>query len=300
MNALSTHDTKRSEDVRATDHRAQRGGRPRDGDGEPVERERARRPDLDGGLSWLLWQALVGAIRSPPDRLQAFARKAASESKLRTSWLAPDEDVRGDGRRRDRGRAGRPERARLISRRSSASSDPRWSPTSWDSAHCSCCCPGCPTSTRAARRESLRLVDPDNRERPDWAGLGARLEAVLDQVPDPLVDLAGAKLRLTAQGLRLRRDSARASRRRLPARWSRSGVAAEHVVGFSRGDVAVTVTGSALALAAAGGWRDTIVGLPAGRWLDLLTGREHAVGPDGARVATSTAQWPVSVLRRRA
>src|SRR5690606_26649221 len=92
--ATSTHDTKRSEDVRArlcllsempgawaaavrrwTAMTARHGGDPR--------------PDPDAAL--LFFQTLVGAWPLGPDRAWAYLEKAAREAKRETSWTRPDE-----------------------------------------------------------------------------------------------------------------------------------------------------------------------------------------------------------------
>ncbi|MDP8928932.1 MAG: malto-oligosyltrehalose synthase, partial [Actinomycetota bacterium] len=105
LNATSTHDTKRSEDVRARLHvltevvaawqehlerwSAWSAGRRREVGGHEAP---------DRNEEWLLYQTLVGmwpfeadeegAVR---ERLKGFALKAAREAKVHTSWLDPDE-----------------------------------------------------------------------------------------------------------------------------------------------------------------------------------------------------------------
>src|SRR5262249_34872232 len=92
--ATSTHDTKRSEDVRARlallsemPARWQSG----------VERwaamnERQRRDALpDRNIEYLFYQTLVGAWPLEPERAQAYMQKAAREAKAHTSWTQPDE-----------------------------------------------------------------------------------------------------------------------------------------------------------------------------------------------------------------
>ncbi len=106
LNASSTHDTKRSEDVRARIHvlselpgewgRAVRRWSERN-------RERKRnvrgRPVPTPNEEWLLYQTLVGVWPLAADedrdlsrRLEDFLRKAAREAKEHTSWLRPRED----------------------------------------------------------------------------------------------------------------------------------------------------------------------------------------------------------------
>src|SRR5690606_26386102 len=95
MLATSTHDTKRSEDVRM---RLAVLSEIPDRWRETVERwvgmnERHRRNGLpDRNAEYLLYQTLVGAWPIDSERTKTFMRKAAREAKLQTSWHRPDED----------------------------------------------------------------------------------------------------------------------------------------------------------------------------------------------------------------
>jgi (1->4)-alpha-D-glucan 1-alpha-D-glucosylmutase len=70
--------------------------------------------------------------------------------------------------------------------------------------------------------------------------------------------------------------------------------------------VAVVVPRLVLRLAAGGGWADTAVHLPPGRWTDLLTGATRDIAPSGdpdgpARqvpLAELLAAFPVALLER--
>jgi (1->4)-alpha-D-glucan 1-alpha-D-glucosylmutase len=78
-----------------------------------------------------------------------------------------------------------------------------------------------------------------------------------------------------------------------------SGTAAEHLIGFARGqqgwapDVVALATRHTVGLEQRG-WGDTTVPLPDGTWTDLLTSATYS----GGRVDTSTlfARYPVSLL----
>lgn len=104
LNATSTHDTKRSEDVRARINvlseipaawtqaveRWHRWNQPR----KPVVNGA---PVPDGNMELLIYQTLIGAwplreeeVPSFRERLRAYLVKAAREAKVLTSWLAPD------------------------------------------------------------------------------------------------------------------------------------------------------------------------------------------------------------------
>ena len=90
MTTLSTHDTKRSEDVRARlavlaeipDEWAPR-----------FRRWAAAHPLPDRSLELLAWQNLVGAWPISAERLAAYLGKASKEAKLVTSHVDPDAEV---------------------------------------------------------------------------------------------------------------------------------------------------------------------------------------------------------------
>ena len=94
MTTLSTHDTKRSEDVRA--RLAVLSELP----GEWSARVTAwrastmayRPAELDANTEYLVWQTLVGAWPLDAARLTAYLEKATREAKRRTTWTEPDED----------------------------------------------------------------------------------------------------------------------------------------------------------------------------------------------------------------
>src|SRR5205085_3005762 len=88
MTTLSTHDTKRSEDVRA--RLAVLAEVP--GDWTEVVRRWFRIAPLpDPALAHLVWQAAVGAWPIEQERLQAYALKAAREAAASTTWTRPNE-----------------------------------------------------------------------------------------------------------------------------------------------------------------------------------------------------------------
>ena len=92
MTTLSTHDTKRSEDVRA-----RLVVLSEDGDGWATwlgaARELAaahRTPLVDGATEYLVWQTLVGTWPITGARLEEYLQKAMREAKLHTSWIDAD------------------------------------------------------------------------------------------------------------------------------------------------------------------------------------------------------------------
>ncbi len=82
MNATSTHDTKRAEDVRARINVLSE---------IPDEWQRAlKRWKCASNEELLIYQTLVGAWPIDADRLTAYVEKAAREAKTHTSWLSPN------------------------------------------------------------------------------------------------------------------------------------------------------------------------------------------------------------------
>ena len=72
-----------------------------------------------------------------------------------------------------------------------------------------------------------------------------------------------------------------------------SGPSADHAVAFDRGGVVTVATRLPVTLEAAGGWRDTVLELPTGAWVDVLTGR-----PASPRLADLLDRHPVALLVR--
>ncbi len=99
-----------------------------------------------------------------------------------------------------------------------------------------------------------------------------------------------------ALGLRARRPDAFGDTATY-APLAAEGPAAGHCLAFVRSGEALTaVTRLSLRLAEAGGWRDTRLPLPAGRWADVVEpGREFT---GHARVAELFGRLPVALLER--
>jgi len=150
--------------------------------------------------------------------------------------------------------------------------------------------PGVPDVYQGQELAGFALVDPDNRRPVDYD----RRSSALESLDGSDIDAIDAKLLVTTTALRLRRQR--------PATFTgtyspltASGAAAEHVVAFARADDVITVaTRLPVTLQRAGGWRDTTLALPAGRWRDALTGEQV----DSATVASILRQLPVALLVR--
>ena len=292
MTTLSTHDTKRSEDVRAR-ILAVAGDAGAWRDISAAAAAAAQRHGVDAPTAHLVWQTLVGAGRVAPDRLHAYLTKAVREAKQHSTWVAPDEDYElrvlalademvGDGDVGARIAAAVRDNALTIRTLTLAQKLVQLT------------LPGVPDTYQGAGLVDLSLVDPDNRRPVDYDERVARLRR-LDAEGWPQ-DLSDEVLWVTSRVLRLRSWLPQAYG---PGAGYTPLDAGEHVLGFLRGGTAATLTIRApRALGAAGGLGDTRVRLPADHWRDALTGADHHVGDDGALAVDVFAGGPVALLVR--
>jgi (1->4)-alpha-D-glucan 1-alpha-D-glucosylmutase len=302
MTTLSSHDTKRQEDVRA--RLAVLAEWPQEWAHQVAEWHglavwlsdgaalRAAHQGPEPDLEYLLWQTLLGAWLIGDDRLTGYLGKAMREAKTRTSWMEPDEGyesavlglaqaVLAD--------------AELVAGVAgfAARIAPDARVNSLGAKLAQLTVPGVPDVYQGCELAGLSLVDPDNRRPVDFQRR-RRLLAALRAGPDQAVGLDAEKLLVTTRALWLRRDH--------PEWFAGSytplaceGPAAEHAVAFMRGGNAVTVaTRLPAGLRRRGGWADTALPLPELHWYDVLTGVRHA----GLRppLAELTRRLPVALL----
>lgn len=284
MTTLSTHDTKRGEDVRARlavlaevpDEWAR------------LVRLLAREaplPDAAGG--YLLWQTVAGIGLDHRDRLHAYATKALREAGTVTTWADPDADAEAAALAALDALADRPELRAAVEAFVALIRPYGWS-NALSQKLVQLTMPGVPDVYQGTEGWDDSLVDPDNRRPVDWP----RLRALLAELttPPPVDATGAAKLWMVSRALRLRRDrpSLFTAYRRVPVH----GPAAEHAVAFDRGGAVTVATRLPVRLERRGGWADTVVSLP-GDLVDVLTGR-----PYGGTVplATLLATYPVALL----
>jgi (1->4)-alpha-D-glucan 1-alpha-D-glucosylmutase len=299
MTALSTHDTKRSEDVRA--RLAVLSEMPAEWATAVHEwRELAapyRDTLLDPGTEYLIWQTLVGTWPITADRLHTYLEKAVREAKLVTTWTSPNEPYEAAVHRFIDGV--------LADDKIVAGLDDWLAQTEravrvgvlgqklLQLVH-----PGVPDVYQGTELVDLSLVDPDNRRPVDYADRRRRL-ARLDAGERPR-ELDDEKLLVVSRALRLRRDH---------PEWF-VGAACTYVpvatttgnaLAVGRGDAdgvqaVAVVTRLSVSLQRYGGWRDHTAALPEGRWRDVLTGRVL----DGGSVplAALLSDLPVALLVR--
>ncbi|HEX6454751.1 MAG TPA: malto-oligosyltrehalose synthase [Trebonia sp.] len=286
MTTLSTHDTKRQEDVRA--RLAVLAEMPADW-GRRVAKWQHRAvelfPDaagLDPQTTYLLWQTLVGTWPLTEERIEAYLTKAMREAKTRTSWLSPDTGYEAAVLRvavlalTDTGLRGSIEEF-ITSIAADAAVN------SLGVKLVQLTMPGVPDVYQGCELAGLSLVDPDNRRPVDFARrheLLTALDSGEGSSSAPRLDLGrldAAKLLVTSRTLRLRREHPEwFGDRYVPL--TASGEAGRHVVAFARlggaaeGGAVTVVTRLPQGLRRRGGWADTVLPLPA------MGGRSGPVG----------------------
>jgi len=337
MLATSTHDHKRSEDVRnRIDVLSEMPGawrlasrRWRAMNQALRERLVARGapPDAPSALhEYLLYQTLLGtwpgahsADALYAGRLAAYMRKAARESKLRTRWTQPDEAYEAALEAFVRGLLDPAQSAPFLSEVSELGQRlAGWGALNSVSTtllkHAS---PGVPDTYQGHEAMALTLVDPDNRQPVDYAGLARELDAL-----EALGSAAGAtlgaapadgraKLWVARQLLDLRRREPQLLQLGHYQPLACAGPQHEHLIAFARqwqGRLLVAITGrlwSQLPVATGqaplgvAAWADTRVetGLPEGtRLLNLLDGQVVQVRQGCIAVAEAFARFPGAAL----
>ncbi|KOY55633.1 malto-oligosyltrehalose synthase [Streptomyces sp. XY332] len=268
---LSTHDTKRSADVRA---RISALSQAPEVMGRPL--------GADPQLAWVARQTGLGLGEVPEraERLVQALLKGVREAALHTSWTDQDPAYEASV-------AGyAPDDPELPAELAAAA---RANLLGMALLHLAM--PGVPEVYQGAETEYRALVDPDNR-RP--ARFPREDLARLDAGAAPQGQ-AQEKLALTAALLRLRRDRPELFTGYAPL--AAGGPAAEHCLAFARpAGLVAAATRLSYRLAGAGGWRDTALALPPGRWTALL---DRGASYEGeVRLAELLSARPVAVLLR--
>ncbi len=302
MTALSTHDTKRSEDVRA--RLAVLAERPDEWAAWLAAARglaaSSRRPELDPATEYLLWQTAVGAWPVSEERLQAYAVKAVREAKLHTSWADPVAGYEAAVAAFVAGLFSEPIAAHVEAWVEATA--PSWRATVLGQKLLQLVLPGVPDVYQGSELVDLSLVDPDNRRLVDFAERTHRLSCL--GTGGPPADLSDEKLLTSSKALRLRRAH---------PEWFTGDTATyqavptttEHAVAVARGDevtgaqVVAVVTRFPHRLGETGGWADHSLQLPPGDWRDALSRRDSQFR-NPAHLGTLLADLPVALLVRTA
>jgi (1->4)-alpha-D-glucan 1-alpha-D-glucosylmutase len=304
MTTLSTHDTKRSDDVRA---RLLVLSEVADEFAEAVRRWSARNAkyrsgdQIDTGTEWFLYQTLVGVWPISAERMREYMQKAMREAKVRTSWvsnnaeyesalhayidaLLGDESFVADVAEFVRGIDGAGRRNSLAQTLMKYTA------------------PGVPDMYQGGELWDLSLVDPDNRRPVDY-GLRCRVLGEMDGMKAAEVmerlskenDEGLPKLWVVQSALRLRNEHPEwfgAEARYVPV--VAEGAGSERVMAYLRGEHVMTVV--ARWTKDAKDWGDTSVRVPEGTWRNRFTDAE--VGGGDVKVADLLGGFPVALLAR--
>jgi (1->4)-alpha-D-glucan 1-alpha-D-glucosylmutase len=301
MTTTTTHDTKRSEDVRA--RLAVLSEMPELWR-EQVERwaehnRQHKRGDVpERNLEYALYQTLVGAWPLTLERTVEFATKAIREAKLHTSWTEPKAEYE--------------EAVQSFVERLFADA---WFQSQLEScvrklmvpgrinsltqALVKLTAPGVPDIYQGNELWDLTLVDPDNRRPVDFKLRRQLLQEVVHLSPEEILERSDEglpKLWVTRQALHVRRDrpecfGPEGNYTPLVA----CGARADCVLAFQRGGDCVVMAPLRPAKSMPD-WRDTAIELADGTWTNALTGESCPSGR--INVARLLARFPVALLTR--
>ncbi|WP_124109438.1 malto-oligosyltrehalose synthase [Kocuria rhizophila] len=305
MNALTTHDTKRSASVRA--RITVLSELPRVW-AETVSTLVGRAKDAgisltDGPAVNLVLQAVVGAWPLERDRAVDYAMKAVREASVSTAWVDGDEDFERELTRFIDFLFTNPRARGVVEGCVARVSEPGWA-NALAATALQLTLPGVPDVYQGQELWEPSLVDPDNRRPVDFTARDAMLTELDAAAPGseaatPAVDETGAaRMLLTSRVLRLRREHPELFGDYTPLETT--GALAAHALGFDRGGAATVVTRFPATLAAEGGFTDETVALAPGLWQDVLTHREFTAAQDApVTLAELLDTYPVAILRRK-
>ncbi|GAA0956728.1 malto-oligosyltrehalose synthase [Frigoribacterium faeni] len=291
MTTLSTHDTKRSADVRA---RVSVLAEVASEWAATLERLRDLAPMGDGPFENILWQTVVGSWPASRERLHAYAEKASREASTSTTWTDRAEEADAFEERMHAAVDAvfdREEVRHEVERIVDVLRAPGYS-NSLGVTLMQLIGPGSPDVYQGGELWDFSLVDPDNRREVDFDLRRLYLEAIRSGATPPVDDTGAAKLLVTHRALTLRRDRPDLFNRYagLPV----FGEQASSAVAVDRGGAIAIATRLPVSLEQAGGWDDTVVLTAGGAYRDVLTGRRHQGGR--LRLAEVLETYPVALL----
>ena len=302
MTTLTTHDTKRSEDVRA--RIVELSERP-DDFAELARRVTAQVPPPDASTGHFLFQNMLGVwpaggniTDTLVERVQAYAEKAIREAGLHTAWT--DQGERFESAICDwiesvmRG----PMASAITEFVAELDKDAKT--VIYGRKLLQLTGPGIPDTYQGQEYLDDSLVDPDNRRFVDYTSRRQSLSA-LEGITDfsTVTEPNWILQHITNQALTLRGDFPEIFVEGSYQAVFAEGPAAGHLVGFARGggdiEVISVATRRPNGLTARGGWETASLTLPEGEWIDRLTLRRLS---GKVQVADLFAIYPTALLVR--
>jgi (1->4)-alpha-D-glucan 1-alpha-D-glucosylmutase len=299
MLASSTHDTKRSEDVRA---RISLLSEIPDKWRDVVQRwsamnEKHKKNNWPGrNTEWFLYQTMIGAWPIETCRLWPYMEKAMREAKQDTTWLTPNKEFEAAVKFFIEGIYADVEFRESFEQFVNELIEPG-RVNSLSQVLLKLTSPGIPDLYQGTELWDLSLVDPDNRRPVDYE-LRRNLLGELPRLNITQVlrrsDEGLPKLWTVHHTLRLRREKPREFGENgtyTPLRAT--GSRADHLVGYMRGD-SIAVLAPRLVLKLGGEWGDTQIALPNKNWRNQFTRKNLEGGNVNAKVVFQ--DFPVALL----
>ncbi|MGB9348169.1 MAG: malto-oligosyltrehalose synthase [Ilumatobacteraceae bacterium] len=306
--AGTTHDTKRSEGVRA---RALALAEIADDwaavvrDWLVAHRDLLDRGGIDAATTLLALETAVTAWPIDAERLTEYLVKSAREAEEHTSWTAPDAayeealarlaDVL-EGELSDLATAGPLGDVVAVTLRSG------WA-RSLGSLAIRLTAPGVPDLYQGTAAFTYSLVDPDNRVEPDWNERRSLVDRAAE-LDGPTawtggeVDVSKAVVITRTLGLR-RRHAAAFGPDAAYAALDVTGDRADAVIAFARADSDGPAVVTIVATREVTGWADTALELPDGAWRNVLDDdADVVVGGTSVPVRRWLKRFPVAVVER--
>ena len=308
MTTLSTHDTKRSDDVRARlAVLSELPGR----FGAAIQRwsrmnnafrtkTSGAEPMPDRNTEYLFYQTMIGAWPLSMERAQTYLLKAVREAKQQTSWVANNKEFEDALHKFIEYTMNYSPFMKELQQFVEKIRDAGWV-NSLSQTLMKYTAPGVPDLYQGGEIWDFSLVDPDNRRPVDYE-LRQRLLHELKQMhPETIAtqvmqraEEGLPKMWTIHKALELRRErpecfGADAAYTALEV----DGAKHDHVIAYLRGKGVVTVA-PRLTVKLAGLWKDTTVNLPEGKWRSCLTG--GMVDGGSVPVRNLLREFPVALL----
>lgn len=299
--ASSTHDTKRSSDVRSRisllseiparwQQTVQTWSR---------QNERYRNADIpDRNTEYLFYQTLVGAWPIDAERAGAYMEKAIREAKEQTSWTRTNADYEEGVQTFVEATLADVDFCAAVQEFVSTLLLPGRI-NSLAKTLLQLTAPGVPDIYQGSELWDLSLVDPDNRRMVDFPLRHQLLLELPQLTPEQLlerIDEGLPKLWVIRQALRLRAEQPQLFNRQSDYRpLFAQGDKADYLLAFLRAGKALTLV-PRLTIGCGNQWADTRIGLPPGHWRNILTGDKLVAGT--SQVSDLLARFPVALLVR--